>query len=241
VFGRRPVATSSSSTVIVSAPTCSCTASPAAATESSAASSRTSTPSVRSAAATRSPANGSSAASNAGPRCSSVTAEPSRRKAWASSQPTTPPPSTPSRRGISLVDVASREDQVRTVSSPGTGGRTGRLPVHSATARRAVSCSPSTVTVRVPVSRARPRRTVMPAPSAHSTWPESSQLCAMASRRVSTASGSNSALVPGSRRSAATACPVRSSALDGMQAQYEHSPPSSSASMIIAVSPPRAA
>ena len=99
MFGRRPVATSSSSTVIVSAPTLQRPPRrPAADTPSSAASSRTSTPSARSAAATRSPANGSSAGSSRGPRCSSVTAEPSRRKAWASSQPTTPPPSTPSRR-----------------------------------------------------------------------------------------------------------------------------------------------
>ena len=140
--------------------------------------------------------------------------------------------------------MASREVQVRTVSRPGTGGLTGTLPVHSATARRAVMLRvvrrPSTV--RVPASRACPRRTVMPAPSAHSTWPASSQSWVMASRRASTAGGSKSAVVAAAAGArAATACPVRSSALDGMQAQYEHSPPSSSASTIIAVSPPRAA
>jgi hypothetical protein len=57
------------------------------------------------------------------------------------------------------------------------------------------------------------------------------------SRRASTACGSKSAVVPGSLRTAYTAWPVRSSALDGMQAQYEHSPPSSSDSTITADSP----
>jgi hypothetical protein len=141
-----------------------------------------------------------------------------------------------------LAEVASREVQLRTVSRPATGGSIGTLPVHTTTAQRAVSSGPSSMrTVRTPVSRACPRRTVIPAPSAHSTWLLSSQPWVMRSRRASTAAGSDVAVVPGSRRSAATACPVRSNAFDGMHAQYEHSPPSSSGSTIIALSPPRAA
>jgi hypothetical protein len=76
---------------------------------------------------------------------------------------------------------------------------------------------------------------------AHCTWLSSFQSWVKESRRASTAAGSNSALVPGSLRTAATACPVRSNALDGMQAQYEHSPPSSSDSTISAESPARVA
>jgi len=82
---------------------------------------------------------------------------------------------------------------------------------------------------------------VIPAPSAHSTWLASSQPWVKESRRVSTACGSNSAVVPGSLRNAAAACPVRSSTFDGMHAQYEHSPPRSSASTITTDSPARVA
>ena len=60
----------------------------------------------------------------------------------------------------------------RTPSRPGTGGRTGTLPVASTTAWRAVRVvgrPPSIATVFSPVSRPRPRITVMPAPSAHFT------------------------------------------------------------------------
>ena len=63
----------------------------------------------------------------------------------------------------------------------------------------------------------------------------------IASRRFSTASTSNSAVTPGSRRAATTASAVRSSALLGMHAQYEHSPPTSSDSTITVESPARCA
>jgi hypothetical protein len=89
------------------------------------------------------------------------------------------------------------------------------------------------------VIRALPRSTLIPAPVAQRTWLSSFQSWVKASRRASTAAGSNSALVPGSLRTAATACPVRSSALDGMHAQYEHSPPRSSDSTITADRPAR--
>ena len=77
----------------------------------------------------------------------------------------------------------------------------------------------------------------MPAPSAQSTWLESSQPWVIESRRFSTASTSYSAVTPGSRRAATTASAVRSSALLGMHAQYEHSPPTSSDSTIAVDSP----
>jgi hypothetical protein len=246
VFGRRPVATSSSSTTSVPSPARSSIRSfAAAATDSSRYPSRTSTPSSRMAAATRSPANGSVPGNSRGPRCMRTTSEPSRRNAWAISQPTTPPPSTPSRAGTDLADVASRDPQVRTASRPGTGGATGTLPVQTTTARDATSVSrpsgPSTSTVRSPTMRPVPRTTRIPAPVAQSTWLVSSQSWVNESRRARTAAGSNSAVVPGSLRSAATACPVRSSTFDGMHAQNEHSPPSSSDSTISAESPARRA
>ncbi len=97
------------------------------------------------------------------------------------------------------------------------------LPVQTTTARRAATVSapagPSTSTVRSPASRPTPRTTSMPALRAHSTWPSSFQLDVNLSRRASTAAGSNSAVVPGSLRTAATACPVRRRAFDGMHAQ----------------------
>ena len=215
---------------------------PSGATESSPVPSRTSTPSRRSAAATFSDATGSADGSSRGPRTSSTTSEPSRRQACASSQPTTPPPSTPSRRGTACADVASRLVHVRTESRPGIGGRTGRLPVRDDDGvPRAEHLADRPRRRRSPASRARPRTTGIPAPSAHSTWLASSQPWVIASRRFSTAPTSNSAVTPGSRRAATTASAVRSSALLGMHAQYEHSPPTSSDSTSAVESPPRCA
>src|SRR3569623_2106060 len=59
----------------------------------------------------------------------------------------------------------------------------------------------------------------------------------MKSRQASAAATSTSALAVASRASL-TASPGRSSVLDGMQAQYEHSPPTSSRSTIATFSPP---
>ena len=80
----------------------------------------------------------------------------------------------------------------------------------------------------------------MPVSCAHSTWPASSWLLVNESRRCSTACTSmlwspTMLFTPGMCRAASSTSIGRSSALLGMQAQYEHSPPSSSCSTITAV------
>lgn len=99
--------------------------------------------------------NGSIRGSSPSPRTSSVTEEPRARQAVAISTPTTPPPTTTRRPGTALALVASRLVQGLASASPGTGGTTARLPVHTATAWRAVSTrSPSTTTRRGPANAA---------------------------------------------------------------------------------------
>ena len=82
----------------------------------------------------------------------------------------------------------------------------------------------------------------MPAPESHSTWEESFQSCVIASRRRSTPATSSSPVTacfaPSTARAARTAAALRSSAFEGMHAQYEHSPPTSSASTIAVLIPP---
>ena len=75
----------------------------------------------------------------------SVTWEPSVWNACAISTPTTPPPSTTSRSGISLAIVASRFVHAPSIaSSPGIGGIAGSEPVARKTARLAsISSSPT--------------------------------------------------------------------------------------------------
>ena len=94
--------------------------------------------------------------------------------------------------------------------------------------------------VRPPGDRGR-APALPPAPSSHSTWPSSCQSAVTQSRRASAASTSSSPVIasraPGTRRAAASSCPGRSSVLLGMHAQYEHSPPSSSASTTAIESP----
>ncbi len=227
VAGRRPVATSRWSATTRSPPD-SCTATPPATvdTRSALALSLMSTPSARSPSATSAPAKSGSLASGRSSATISVTAAPRRAHACAISTPTTPPPSTASRPGTSCAEVASREVQTGVSASPGMGGLTGSLPVHSTTACRAVSArlSPSgvvTVSALGPVSRARPRTTVRPAPSAQSTWPASFQCAVNPSRLASTSAAArcSSARTPGTRRAAASALPGRSRALLGMHAQ----------------------
>ena len=66
----------------------------------------------------------------------------------------------------------------------------------------------------------------------------------MQSRQASTASTSTSRVTasraPGARRAPATASSGRSSVFDGMHAQYEHSPPTSSRSTMATRRPPSA-
>ena len=175
---------------------------------------------------------------------------PSWRHAVAISQATTPPPRMASRRGARLALVASRLVHGRAAASPGVGGIAARLPVHTATARRAVSStvvppSPVTVTRRSPARRPWPRRRAIPFFSSHFTWPASSQWAANRSRLASTAGTSGGpvqdARAPATARASANACSGRSNALLGMQAQKEHSPPTSSRSTTTTLRPPLAA
>src|SRR5487761_335160 len=80
------------------------------------------------------------------------------------------------------------------------------------------------------------------APSSQRTCPESSQWLVNPSRRRSTAAVSSwpvtACLAPSTRRAASRAWPGRSSALLGMHAQYEQSPPTRSASTTTADRPP---
>ncbi len=145
-----------------------------------------------------------------------------------------------SRPGISLAVVTSRLSQDVMSRSPSMGGVAARVPVATTTAVRAVrECVPPsgavTSTVRTPVSRPRPRISSASMEFIQSTCGPSSRPEMKASRRRSTASTSTSPVTasaaPGRRRAAATACTGPSSALLGMHAQYEHSPPTSSSSI----------
>lgn len=118
------------------------------------------------------------------PRTSMVTCEPRFCQAVAISTATTPPPTTISRSGALRALVASLLVQGRTSARPGRSGRAARVPVHTATACRAVSSvrlpsGPSTRTVRGPVRRPCPRWRSTPTPFSHWTWPSSFQSEAM--------------------------------------------------------------
>ena len=229
VAGVRPIATRTASPT-TSLPSSSSTVvgpSPSRRTSVTPVPSRTSTPSRPSDSATSSPANGSSRSSSPCPRTTRVTDEPSIAQAVASSQPTTPPPSTTSRGGTSFALVPSRLVQGRASRRPGIGGTLAVVPVATTTACRAVSRSgpspPSTATALTPVSRPCPRITSTPAPCAQSTWPASLQWEVNWSRRSRTRVASRSpvtaAPAPGRSRTCASTSPSRSSALLGMHAQ----------------------
>ena len=64
-------------------------------------------------------------------------------------------------------DIAVVRGHGRASLSPGIGGTTGSVPVATTTARRAVSVSSPTCTVRSPVTRPRPRTSAMSRCSSH--------------------------------------------------------------------------
>jgi len=200
-------------------------------------------PSARSACATASPTAGASRASR---RCPSTTttSPPSVLTAWAISTPTEPPPITSRRRGTRRMRVTSRlVHRPSSSARPSTGGMMGRDPVAS-TMRSARNARPSTSTTPGPAMRPPPRMRVMPLPSSHLTWPASSQPPVIQSRNSRAASTSRGPVMasraPGTRRAAARASPGRSRVLLGMQAQYEHSPATSSRSTTDTRMPPSA-
>ncbi len=133
-------------------------------------------PAARRPSETSCPAKSSVRSSRPPPRTSRVTSLPSARQAVAISTATTPPPTTASRPGTSCAEVASRLVHTRAPASPGRSGRAARVPVHTATACRAVRVrrpppGVSTVTRRSPSSRPCPRTRSIPAEASHSTCP----------------------------------------------------------------------
>ena len=154
---------------------------------------------------------------------------------------------TASEAGTDFALVASRLVHGSISRSPGMSGRRLAEPVDTATAWRAtrsvtVPSSAVTRTRLTPVNSAWPRTRSMPVFWSHRTCDASSQLCVITSRRRSTPVTSRSPVTacfaPSRSRAARRAAALRSSPLDGMQAQYEHSPPTSSASTMTVVIPP---
>ncbi len=166
--------------------------------------------------------SGSSGASSRSATSSTVTCEPNRANAWASSQPIGPPPMTASEAGSSATFTISRLVQYGVSASPSIGSRAGDVPTLSTTPRAPTYSSSPTRTVPVPASRPSPRTIRTPAASSRSTWESSRQwLVACLSSRVATApqSGETSALPARSstRRASASALAARIIILDGMQ------------------------
>jgi hypothetical protein len=196
-------------------------------------------PSRRRTSPSASPSGAGSRLSTRSDISSRTTSAPKRRNAWASSTPTAPPPSTSRRRGTDVIAVASRLVQTPSSSRrPGTGGTIGSEPVATTTCS-AVCLTPSTSTTPVPASRALARSSVMFCDASHCSWPASEWSETMKSRHANAASTSTCALAAASR-AACAASPGRSSVLDGMHAQYEHWPPTSSRSTSATRSPWRA-
>ena len=208
---------------------------------------RTSMPLRSKALPTNSPAAGSSTGSSRSCNSTTVTSDPSERHACAISTPMTPPPRMMSRSGTSCAETIFRESHGSESASPSMGGMAAELPVATTTALRAVSSrtSPSgivTDTARSPVMRPCPRTSAAFTDASHCTCPSSFQLLAKALRACSARSTSMPPVIAprseGTRCATASASSGRSSALLGMHAQYEHSPPTSSDSTTAAVSPP---
>jgi hypothetical protein len=247
VRGTRPVATSTCSAVTALPSESSSAASPSRDAAVTSTPVRMSTPAASRAARTASPANGSMPWRIPSPRTSRVTRVPKLAYAVAISHPTTPPPRMARLAGAAVALVASRLVQGAMPASPGMSGTIGSLPVLIATAWRAVSSEDvpsgaSTRTVRSPAMRPRPRTRSMPVDASHSTCEESSQSWVSTVRRAKAPAGSSApvtaCLAPSTARAARSACPGRSRPLEGMQAQYEHSPPTSSCSTTTTLRPP---
>ena len=188
------------------------------------------------------PASGSSRPRNVGPASIKVTLEPRRAKACPSSTPMAPAPSIASDAGSSLGIAAWRLVQKSTVSRPGIGGIAAVLPLAITTARRAMSCSRPTVTVRRSVSLPSPRKSLAPVASIAAAGLLSSRSRAIHSTRLetlgkSTVQSTREAARRRARSASLKVSPERSRVLEGTQPQYGHSPPTSSRSTTASVSP----
>ena len=169
-----------------------------------------STPYSRSASVSWMQANSSSLGISRRAPSISVTWLPSVWNACESSTPTTPPPSTTRRSGISCVIVASRFVHAQSNSCrPGIGGIAGPEPVARKTARLASISSSPTITRRSPESRPWPRISSIPRSSSHGSCASSSRSWMISSRRASTAATSSlpvtASAAPGIRLTSASA------------------------------------
>ena len=122
---------------------------------------RTRTPSRSSAVVTTADASGSSSDSSRSSTSTMVTVTPRRAKAWASSQPMAPPPSTASEPGEVVRSHTVSLVRASTSSRPGTGGSAGPAPAATMTRSHRRTC-PSTSTRPGPAKVARPSTTSMP-------------------------------------------------------------------------------
>ena len=185
----------------------------------------------------RRPRTARRARAGASSRSSSVTAAPSVANACASSQPTGPPPITISDgrhvAHLRRVAVGPRVDLGQARRSAGSAARSRPRRRPPCRARRITSPTWTTACPRCARGRG-PACT--PRSSSHGSCDASSQPCTTSVRRSSAAATSSDPVTasraPGTRRASASACAGRSSALDGMHAQNEHSPPTSRSSTI---------
>ncbi len=137
--------------------------------------------------------SGSSNGSSRSAASTTVTLEPNRANAWASSSPIAPPPRTISESGRSLVSKASLFVQYGVSAKPSIGGITGSVPAPMTTPRRASNVVPSTSTKPGPPSFAQPRTKRAPLPVSLSTAIWSFQ-SVVASSRIRVATGVQSGL-----------------------------------------------
>src|ERR1019366_6560700 len=194
---------------------------------------RTSRPSWRKMRVIIAETSGSSGPAMRSPISTIVTLVPNRAITCPISRPTAPPPMTSNDSGTLSVAMASR--LVQCGMSANMGGTHAWAPVANTSAFSAVISSPSTSTVEGPVTRARPLMNRPPLSTKRSTATVSSH--ESVTSRMRRATGVQSGVMtddpalPGIRRPSANRSAARTIVLDGMQPQYGHSPPTSSASM----------
>ena len=188
--------------------------------------------------------------SRSAPSMTVTSSAPSRRNACAISAPIAPPPSTSKRRGTSFAEVIASVVPRLDLAQSGHGRdhrracRSRARPTRACNVR-VVPSGCSTSTRRSPASRPRPRTSSMSFSSSHGPRPRRSSRSVMsvaARERGVGVERARSSLRPRRARVGrrARTSPGRISVLLGMQPQYEHSPPTSSASTIAVRRPPSA-
>ena len=218
VAGLRPTATSRCEPATL-VPSARCSTGPAEA-RTTWAPVRRETPSRSSTAVTAACASGSSRPRIVGAPSTTVTRDPSRRNAWASSTPIGPPPSTSRCSGSSRSENTVRLSRYGSSASPSAGGTSARDPV-ATTSRSKVVRRPSTSTLSGPVTTAQPVSRSMPCVFSSSGDSSCSTSATTRATRSMTARKSTrtSAVKPyaSPERAACTRRAVSSSALLGTQ------------------------